>query len=103
MIDDERQMRAIEQRNQPISVVWIEWIGKPDVGDAVAGEHFRLAKLGAADANGAAVDLPPRDDRTLMRFGVRPQADAARVGGRLHPIEIAKCTRAIDNDRGRAQ
>jgi hypothetical protein len=38
-----------------------------------------------------------------MRFGVRPQADAARVGGRLHPIEIAKCTRAIDNDRGRAQ
>ena len=58
---------------------WIERIGQPDVRDAGLGEHLGLAELRAADADGAALDLPARDQRALVRLGVRTEANAASV------------------------
>ena len=58
MIDDEREVRAIEKRNHAIGVRGIDRVGEPDVLDACIREDFRLAQLRAANADGAAIDLP---------------------------------------------
>ena len=99
IVDDERQRDAIGQREHAIGVDRVERIGQPDVGDARVGEHLGLAELGAADADRAALDLHPRDLRRLVGLGVRPQPHAARVGRRLHPIDVPLEPRRVDEYR----
>ena len=103
MIDDERELGPVEQRDHPVGICGTERIRQPDVRDTCIRKHFRLAKLRAANANGAAFQLPSRDERTLVCLGVRPEANAARIRLRLHAIEIAGRLRAIDQDRGSAE
>ena len=76
----------------------IDGIGQTDVCDAGVDEHFRLADLGAADADRAAVDLPFRDDRRLVGLGVRPQLHAGAVGELLRAIDVALDARVVDQD-----
>src|SRR5688572_9175325 len=99
MIDDEGEARAVEQRNYAVGVRRIDRVGEPDVADARVSEHFRLTEFRAADANGAAVELPTRDDWALVRLGVRTKANAARIRRCLHAIKIAKRRRLLDQDR----
>ena len=68
MIDDERQVGAAEKCNHAIGIGRIERIGKSNVRDSRAGEDFGFTKLGAANPNGAALDLPLRNQRALMRL-----------------------------------
>src|SRR4029453_7839177 len=103
MIDDERQASAIEQRDHAIGVRWIDRIGQPDVLEAGVSEHFRLAQLGAADAGGAVIDLPFRDERALVRLGVRTQSQRVPLRRIAHPLNVANGLLAVDQDRGRAQ
>src|SRR5262245_50212946 len=72
MIDDEREARAIEESDQAWGVHRMERVWNPDVFDARIDEHFNLAQLRAADADGAALDLPPGDERALVRLRMRP-------------------------------
>ncbi len=48
---------AIEQPEHAVGVGRIDRVGQPDVFDAGGRKDFRLAKLGATDADGAASDL----------------------------------------------
>ena len=98
VIDDDRHRRAVHQRHQPRGVRRVHRIGQADVVDAGVGEHFGLAELRAADADGAALDLPARDDRRLVRLGVRPEPRAGGGGERLRAVEVVQETRAIDED-----
>ncbi len=98
VIDDERQARAIEQGDHAVRVRGIQGIRQPDVGDTALGEYFGLAEFRAADADGAAGDLPAGDDRALVRLGVRTQPHAARIGRRLHAVDVAQRACAIDEN-----
>jgi hypothetical protein len=101
VIDDERQRRLFEQLQHPRRVDWIDRIGQSNVGEPGIGEHFGLAEFGAADADGAAVDLPARHHRALVGLRMRPHADAALIGRLLHAIDIGQRTRLVDEYRGR--
>ena len=91
-----------EQRAHAIGIDGIDGIGQPDVRDAGVGEDFGLGQLRAADADRAGLDLPARDDRTLVRLGVRPQRARPPTRQRLHGRDIGVHPRAIDGDeRGR--
>ena len=103
VIDDERQRSLLEQGDDAIGVDGVDRVGQPDVGEAGVGEHFGFAKLGAADADSAAIDLPPRDDRALVGLRVRPHPDAALVGGVLHAVDVGKSPPAIDDHRRRGE
>ena len=71
----------------------IDGIGQPDVRDAGVGEDFGLAELRAADADGAGLDLPARDLRTLVRLRVRPQPHARVARARLHGGDVVPAAR----------
>ena len=103
MVDDEREVRAIEKGEDPIAVGRIQRIGNADVGDAMVGEDFRLAELGAAHADRAARDLGQRQVRALVRLRVRPEPLAGRHRDILHPLDVALDARLIHQYARRAQ
>ena len=103
VIDDERQMGAVEQREHAIAVDRIQRVGQPDVGDAMPGEDLRFAELRAADADRAARDLDQREIRTLVGLRVRPEPFTGRLRGILHPLDVALDPGLIHEHAGCAQ
>jgi hypothetical protein len=71
MIDDDRDRRAIHQGDDARRVGGIHRVRQPNVLDARLSEDLCLAELGAEDADGAAIDLPRRDNRRFVGLGVR--------------------------------
>ena len=100
VVDDEREVGALEELQHARRVDRADRVGHTDVGEPCRGKHLGLAELGAADADRAAVDLPARDQRALMGLGMRPHADAPPVGGLLHSIDVGHHPRTIDEDGG---
>ncbi len=98
IVDDEREPGAIEQREHAIGVDGVERIGEPDVLDAGVRKDLGLAELRAADADRAARDLASGHVRELVRLGVRPEANAARVRRGLHAVDVPRHARGIDED-----
>jgi hypothetical protein len=103
VIDDERQRRAFEQGDHARSVDGIDRVRQPDIGESRIGKDFGFAKLGAADTNGTAVDLPAGNHRTLVRFRVWAQPNAAAIGRFLHTIDIGEYPRLLDQNSGGRQ
>ncbi len=97
MIDDDRDDRAIHQRDHTRRIERVDRIGQAHVGDAGVDEHFGLADLRAANAGGAALDLPPGNDGGFVRLRVRPEALTGRRGELLHAVDVALRARAIDH------
>jgi hypothetical protein len=100
MIDDEREARAIEQRDHPRRVGRVQGIGQPNVGNACVGEYFRLAELCATNTDGAALDLPACDARALVRLRVGPQANTFGRRGRLHAVNVREQPCPVNQDSG---
>jgi hypothetical protein len=98
VVDNEGEMCAVEQREHAIGVDRMERVGKADIVDAGGGKDLRFAELGAADADCAAPDLPPRHLRQLVRFGVRPEPNAARIHRGLHAVDVARDACVVDKD-----
>jgi hypothetical protein len=98
IVDDEREGDAPREREDPRGIDRMKWIGQPDVGDSGIREDFRLTQFGAADADGATLELQTCDSGRLVGFRVRPQPHA---GGRRHlldAIEVGEKARTIDDD-----
>ena len=87
MIDDEREARAIEQRDHAIGVGGIQRIGQADVGDAAAANTSASPSLAQQMPIGAAIDLPARD-----HAGSCGSWCAAAAGCRAH--SAAACMRS---------
>ena len=103
VVDDERDVRPLLQRQHAAGVGRRQRVGQADVGDAGVDEHLGLAELGAADAGGAGVDLPGGDHRALVRLGVRAQGHAGGGGGRLHAGDVGGKARLLHEYGRRAQ
>ena len=98
VIDDERQVSAIEQREHSIGVDRVDWIGDPNVGDTGVREHLRFTDLRAADAHRPTFNLPPCQLGAFVRLRMRPQPSSAAVGERLHAFDVAGESRFVDKD-----
>ena len=87
-----------EQGQHARRVRGIHGIGQADVGDARIRKDFGFAELRAADASGAGLELPLRNLRALVRFGVRPKAHAGASRQRLHRLDVVAQTGVVDGD-----
>src|SRR5262249_49667691 len=73
VVDDEGDRSAFEEGDDTRRLIGVERIGKADILDARPDEYLRLAELGTADADRAAINLPTGDQRGFVRLGVRPE------------------------------
>jgi len=103
MVHDDRDRRAIHQREQPRRVRRVHRIGQPDVGDAGANENLGLADLRATDAGRTGANLPTRDDRRLVGLGVGAESNARDGRERLHPRDVVHRTGMVDQNLGCGQ
>src|SRR6185295_2708586 len=65
--------------------------------------RFRLADLGAAYADGAGLDLKPRNVRGLVRLCVRPERHEVRLRERRHAGDISLQHIKLDHQNGRIE
>jgi hypothetical protein len=103
VIDDEREIGARQESEHAWGVDGMNRVGKSDVSEAGGGKHLGFAQLGAANADGAAIDLPARHFGALVSLGVRPNSNAAAIGGILQTVDVSQCPLAVDEHRGRRQ
>src|SRR5439155_18441888 len=98
MVDDDRDRGAIHQRDQSRRVRRAHRVRQADVVDAGADEHLRFTDLRAADADGAAIDLPRGDDGRLVGLGMWTQPKSRGRSELLHALDVTQRAHAIDQD-----
>ena len=76
-------------------------VGDQHVADAGVDERRGLVDLLAADADGAVLELQPRDVRALVRLGVRPQREATAAHRAGHQVEVALEGVEVEHQRRR--
>jgi hypothetical protein len=75
-------------------------IGDEHISDAAGDKRFRLGHFLAADADRTQGNLPPGNERRLVRLGMRAQAHAEPFHERGHLFEIARQSIEIDDQGG---